>query len=171
VARTPQQRGKTCLRRSAHRATGLLERDLTIQPATALLVSSTDLNWVGLRAILAGWPEVHVIDDVQRREHALPIAAWEHPDLVLVASDLAGMQLLPLMRDLRPASPYSRGIVLGKLLEPKAHGQLVEFDVAAFVQRKTVTPSRIQLILATVCKGEMYVGVDGCREDMNVERT
>ncbi len=111
-----------------------------MQSTTALLVSSTDLNWVGLRAILADWPEVHVIDDVQQRELALPIAARERPDLILVASDLAGMRLVPLVRDLRAASPDSQIVVLGKFPEPEAYGQFVDLDVAGFAQWKTATP-------------------------------
>ncbi len=90
-----------------------------MQSTAALLVSSTNFNWVGLRAILAGWPEVHVIDDMQRREHALSIAARDHPDLILVASNLAGMQLVPLVRDLRAASLHSRIVVLGQFLAPR----------------------------------------------------
>jgi len=85
---------------------------------------------------------VQVIDDVQRREYTLAIAAREQPDLILVASDLAGLRLVPLVRDLRAASPCSRVVVFGKLLEPEAHGHLVDLDVAGFVQWKTVTPER-----------------------------
>jgi len=133
----------------------------TSLPATALLVSSTDLNWVGLRAILAGWLEVQVIDDVQRREHALPIAAREYPDLILVASDLAGLRLVPLVRDLPAASPCSRIVVLGKFLEPEAHGQLDDLDVAGFVQWKVVTPERIRAVLVAIRAGELYVGCKG----------
>ncbi len=109
-----------------------------MQPATALLVSSTDLNWVGLRAILADWPEVHVIDDVQRREYAVPIAARKHPDFILVASDLAGLPLVPLIRDLRAASPCSCVVVLGQSLEPETCSQLDALDVAGFIQWKTL---------------------------------
>ncbi len=115
-----------------------------MQPATALLVSSTDLNWVGLRAILAGWPEVHVIDDVQQREHALPIVAREHPDLILVASDLAGLRLVPLVRDLRAASPCSRIVVLGQFLEPGTYSQLDALGVAGFVQWLASSSGRLQ---------------------------
>jgi len=124
-----------------------------MQSTAALLVSSTNFNWVGLRAILAGWPEVHVIDDVQQREYAMLITAQEcsdlmlitareRSDLILVASDLAGLRLVPLVRDLREASPCSRIVMLGKLLEPEAHGHLVDLDMAGFVQWKTVTPER-----------------------------
>ncbi len=129
-----------------------------MQSTTALLVSSNNFNWVGLRAILAGWPDLRVIDDVQQREHALPIVAREHPDLILVASDLASLRLVPLVRDLREASPCSRIVVLGKTLEPEAHGQLVDLDVAGFVQWKIVTPERIRLVLAAVRDSELYVG-------------
>jgi len=121
----------------------LLEKVAAMQSATALLVSPTDLNWVGLRAILAGWPEMHVIDDVQRREYALPIAAREHPDLILVASDPSlGMQLVPLVRDLRAASPRSGVVVLGQLLDAEDRSQLDALGVVGFIQWKTVASER-----------------------------
>jgi len=85
---------------------------------------------------------VQVIDDVRRREYALPIAVREQPNLILVASDLAGLRLVPLVRDLREASPCSRIMVLGKTLEPEAYSHLVDLDVAGFVQWKTVTLER-----------------------------
>ncbi len=113
-----------------------------MQPATALLVSSTDLDWVGLRAILANWPEVHVIDDVQRREYALAIAAREHPDLILVVSDLVGIQLVPLVRELRAASPRSGVVVLGQSLDAEDRSQLDVLGVVGFIQRKTVASER-----------------------------
>ncbi len=130
-------------------------------PTTALLVSSDNFNWVGLRATLAGWLEMHVVDDVRQREPALRIAARDHPDLILVASDLAGLRLVPLVRDLRAASPLSRIVVLGKLLDPEAHRQLDALDMAAFVQWKTVTPERLWIVLAAVRAGELYVGCKG----------
>jgi len=135
-----------------------------MQLTTILLIPSDNFNWVGLRAILADWPEVRVVADVQRRESALRLAAHEQPDLILAASDLAGMRLVPLVRDLRAASPHSRVVVFGKLLESEAHRELDKLDVAAFVQWKTATPERIRLILAAVRAGELYVGCKGVVE-------
>jgi len=139
-----------------------------MQPGTALLVSSTDLNWVALRAILVGWPEVHVIDDVQRREYALPIAARERPDFILVASDLLlpCLQLVPLVRDLRTVSPDSQLVVFGRPLEPEVHLQLDGLDVAGFVQWDVVTPERVRLALTAVRAGDLYVG---CKDDPRME--
>ncbi len=138
-----------------------------MQSITALLVSSTDLNWVGLRAILAGWPEVHVVDDVQQRELALPIAARDRPDIILVASDLLGMRLVPLVRDLRAASPHSRIVVLGKLLEPEDCSQLDALGVASFVQWKVVTLGCIRLALTAVCESQLYMGCEGVVQQLH----
>ncbi len=139
-----------------------------MQSATALLISSTNFNWVGLRAILAGWPEVQVIDDVQRREYALPIAAREQPDLILVASDLLpGMRLVPLIRDLHMVSTCSRIVVLGKFLEPEPRLQLDGLDVDGFVQWEVVIPERIRLALAAVRAGQLYVDSAGVVQQLH----
>ena len=127
-------------------------------PTTALLVSSTNFNWVGLRGTLAGWPELRVIDDVQQHEPALRITTQEHPDLILLASDLATLRLV---RDLHTASPSSRVVVLDQRLEPETYSQLDALGVAGFIQWKAVTPERIRLALATICEGQLYVG---CKE-------
>jgi len=129
-----------------------------MQPATALLVSSTNFNWVGLRAILAGWSEVQVIDDVQRREYALAIAAREHPDLILVASDLAGVRLVPIVSSLRAASPCSRIVVLGQFLEPEDRNQLDDLGVAGFIYWGAGISGHVRLALAAVWEGPLYVG-------------
>jgi len=142
-----------------------------MQSTTALLVSSTDLNWVALRALLAGWPEVHVIDDVQRREYALPVAAREQPDLILIAADLAGVCVVPLVRDLRAVSPRSRIVVVGKFLEPEAHNQLDDLDVASFIQWKTVTLETLWLAIAAVRDGKMQVvGKEASRATLQLIR-
>ncbi len=54
-----------------------------MQPTAVLLISSDNLNWVGLRATLADWPEVRVVADVQRREPAVRVAAHEQGRLIL----------------------------------------------------------------------------------------
>jgi len=54
-----------------------------MQPTAILLISSDNFNWVGLRATLADWPEVHVVADVRQREPALRVAAHGQPDLIL----------------------------------------------------------------------------------------
>ncbi len=145
-----------------------------MQPATALLVSSTDLNWVGLRATLAGWPEMHV-DDVQQRDYALAVAARERPDLILilVASDLAGLRLVPLVRDLREASLHSRVVVLGQPLDPKAHRQLDALGMAGFIHWMTVTTEALRLVIvAAVSDGKMQAGgTDVSRATLHVRRS
>ncbi len=98
---------------------------------------------------------MRIVADVQQRESAVQASAREQPDLIFVASDLAGVSPVPLVRELRAVSPASQAIMIGKLLTPEEHSQLAELDLAGFLQWKCVTPERIRLVSETVRDGEV----------------
>lgn len=126
-----------------------------MQPITVLLVRSTTVHWTKLRAMLQGWSEAHIVDDVQRREPGVQVAAREQPDLILVASDLPGVPPVPLVRDLRGASAQSQIIMIGKVLTPEEHRQLADLDLAGFLQWTSVTPERLRSVIDAVRDGEV----------------
>jgi len=125
------------------------------QLQTSLIIRSSTFNWVGLRATVETWPDMRIVADVQQRESAVQAATRERPDLVFVASDLAGVSPVALVRDLRAVSPTSQAIMIGKLLTPEEHSQLAELDLAGFLQWKCVTPERIRLVSEAVRDGEV----------------
>jgi len=82
-------------------------------------------------------------------------AIREQPDLIFVASDLAGVSPVALVREVRAVSPTSQVIMIGKLLTPEEHSQLADLDLAGFLQWKCVTPERLRLVSETVRDGEV----------------
>jgi DNA-binding NarL/FixJ family response regulator len=101
---------------------------------SVLLVSSQHFNSVGLRATVEEWPQVQIVADVQHYDAAVQVASREHPDFIFIASDLLNVRVVPLVRDLCTASPTSQIIMIGRLLEPEAHGQLADRDLAGYLQ-------------------------------------
>jgi len=132
-----------------------------MQPTTVLLVHPVAFYWTKLRAMLQEWPEVHIVDDVQRREPAVQIAAAEEPDLIFVASNLPGVAPVPLVRDLRHAHVQSQIIMIGKLLAPEEHRQLADLDLASFLQWTCVTPERLRNVIETVRDGTVRAASAG----------
>jgi len=103
---------------------------------------------------------VRVIDDVQRREYALPIAARERPDLIRVASELPpGAPLVPLVRDLRAANPHSWVVALGQPLEPEARHRRDDLDKLGVIHWIIMAPEALWLMIAAVSDGKVGRGV------------
>ena len=132
-----------------------------MQPATVLFVHPTTFHWTKLRTTLRGWPDVHIVDGVQRRDLAGQVAAREQPDLILVASDLPGVPPVPLVSDLHHASAQSQIIMIGPLLDPEEHRQLADLDLACFLQWTCVTPERLWNVIEAVRDGMIRAGSAG----------
>src|SRR4051794_16392714 len=80
---------------------------------TLLLLSSEHPNWVDLRLSLEAWPHGQVVGDVQQVAEAIALASTLQPRVILVDADAPDRPLVPLVGDLRAASPASRIMVLG----------------------------------------------------------
>ncbi len=132
-----------------------------MQPATALLVHPLTLQWTKLHAVLQEWPDVDILDNVQRLEIAVQVAMRDQPDLIFVASDAPGVSAVPLVRELRHANAQSQIIMIGKVLDPEEHRQLADLDLAGFLQGTCVTPERLWNVIETVRDGIVRVGSVG----------
>lgn len=86
-----------------------------------------------------------------------PSAAREHPDVIFLASDLPSIRPVPLVRDLRSASPQSRIIMIGPLLTPEEHRQLAELGLDGFFGWECITAEKIEHVIETVRSGSMRV--------------
>jgi len=133
-----------------------------MQPTTTiLLISSPHLNWERLRALLAKQRHAHVIGEVRRHDEAVRAAAAEQPDVIIAGSDIPGVPIIALVQELRAASPTSRIVVVGKLLDSLCHKQLMDLGIRAFLLWKNVTEETLWPLLGIVqhdlCAGSVEV--------------
>ncbi len=122
-----------------------------MQPTTTiLLISSPHLNWERLRALLAKQRHAHVVGEVHQHDDAVRVAIAEQPDVIITGSDVPHTPIIALVQALRAASPTSRIVVVGKLLDGLCHIQLRELGVYGFLLWKDVTEETLWPLLETV---------------------
>jgi DNA-binding NarL/FixJ family response regulator len=121
-----------------------------MQSTTILLISSPHAHWVDLQTMLCKLRHVHVIGEAQRHEEAMRITTVEQPDIIFVGSDLPGLPVVPLVQEVREASPTSWIVVVGKLLDCADHVSLTQLGVAAFVVWKDVTEVKLRIVIEGV---------------------
>jgi len=122
------------------------------QPTTTqiVLISSPHLNWERLRTLLDKQRHVQVIGEVHRHDEAARVAAAEQPDVIIAGSDIPGVPIIALVQELRAASPTSRIVVVGKLLDALCYIQLTDLGVRGFLVWKDVTEETLWPLLETV---------------------
>ncbi len=104
-----------------------------------LLISSPHLNWERLRTLLAKQRYVQVVGEGHRRDEAVEVAAAEQPDVIIAGSDIPGTPIVTLVQELRAASPASRIVVVGKLLDSGDHVRLIHLGVLSFLLWKDIS--------------------------------
>ncbi len=133
-----------------------------MQPTTTiLLISSLHPNWERLRALLAKQRHAQVVREVRQLDEAMRVAAAEQPDVIIADSDVPGVPIIALVQDLRAASPTSRIVVVGKLLDSLCHKHLMDLGIRAFLLWKNVTEETLWPVLGIVqhdiCAGSVEV--------------
>ncbi len=128
---------------------------------TVLLINSPHLNWERLRALLAKQRHAQVVGQVHRHDDAVCLAAAEQPDVIIIGSDVPNVPIIALVQDLRAASPTSRIVVVGKLLDSLCHKQLMDLGVRGFLLWKSVTEETLwpllEIVQHDICAGSMEV--------------
>jgi two-component system nitrate/nitrite response regulator NarL len=119
-----------------------------MQPTTTvLLISSPHLNWERLRALLAKQRHAQVVGEVHQCDEAVRHAVGEQPDVIIAGSDVPGVPIIVLVQELRDASPASRIVVVGKLLDSVCHRQLTDLGARGFLLWKDVTEETLWPLL------------------------
>jgi len=128
---------------------------------SVLLVSADHVTcqWLGLRALLREQPDLRVLADVRQASEALRIATDQHPDHVLVDAAVGGMGLVPLVRQMRRASPESQIVVVGatEALRRDTLLQLVEQGVRGYLLWEGLCGEAVVRCLATVREDDLLV--------------
>ncbi len=133
------------------------------QPMTILLISAEHANWVGLQRVLRKQRRVHVIGEIRQREEALRGASAAQPDSIFVGSDLPGVPVVPLARELRVASPTSHLVVAGRLLTSAEHDELMTLKARGFLLWNDLDEDSVPSILGVVRRG-LYVASEAVVE-------
>lgn len=126
-------------------------------PATVLLVSADHVHWLGLHALLAGQPEMRLLDDVRQAAVAARIAAADHPDYIVADAD--GNGIVPLARQCGRASPASRVVVVGAR-EALRHDQLerlIELGLRGYLLWEGLRREAVVRCLAAVRDDGLFV--------------
>jgi DNA-binding NarL/FixJ family response regulator len=87
---------------------------------TILLVGTDEPLWEDLRAVLRTRRTVRIVGDVRSAHEAESLAIGLHPDVVIVAAEIANGALAQLVDTLSAVSPGSKIIVIG---EQESFGQ------------------------------------------------
>ncbi len=126
---------------------------------TIVLVSSDHPQAARARAALAAYPTLAIGGAVRTGEKAVRLAARDHPDAIVLAADLPGRLLAPLVRDLRAASDASRIVVIGELaaLDGETVALLLDLGVAACLLWADVRPEELPRHVATVLDSKALV--------------
>ncbi len=98
------------------------------------------------------------------------IATVEQPDIIFVGSDVPGLPVVPLVQELRAASPTSRIVVVGKLLESADHAYLTQLGLAAFVVWKDVTEVKLRIVIEGVLNDLRLVSIAAAERRAMLDR-
>jgi len=124
-----------------------------MQPLTIMLISSPHANWIKLHTMLYNCRHVECIVDIQQCDEAIRRVSVEQPDIIFASSDVPRLHIVALVQELRTASPASRIIVVGKLLDGVCHVQLTDLGTRGFLLWKDVTEETLWPLLETVQHG------------------
>jgi DNA-binding NarL/FixJ family response regulator len=137
---------------------------MQLPQSTILLISSQHPNWVDLRLSLEAWPHGQVVGDVQQVAEGIELASTLQPRVILVDADAPDRPLVPLVGDLRAASPASRIMVLGAretldhdVLMALWHRGLVGYLVWEGLRAETLLRGMVMVVDADVLVGSRVV--------------
>ncbi len=110
-----------------------------MQPTTTiLLISSPHANWAGLQVMLRKQRRFQIIGEVRQGDEAMRAIAAEQPDIIIAGSDLPGLPIVSLVREVRATQPASQIVVVGRLRTRAEHVELTARGVRGFVLWKDI---------------------------------
>ncbi len=143
-----------------------------MQPTqSSVLLVGTDhvtCQWLGLRALLQEQPDLRVLADVTQTSEALRLTTDQHPDHALIDAAVSGMGLVPLVRQMRRASPATWVVVVGtrETLRRDTLTQLTEQKVRGYLLWEGLGGDVVMHCLALVREDELLVGHRAVLEEL-----
>lgn len=125
-------------------------------PIRVLLADDHTLVRAGIRALLAGMPEVEVVGEAADGEAALALALNLRPDVVLMDIAMKGMNGLQAAARLHEALPAARVIILSMHATGDYLQQALRAGAAGYMLKDAAT-LELQLALTAVVRGDTYL--------------
>jgi len=129
---------------------------MDVTPTPTLLLVGVDHSYTAaLRLALTAWSPVRLVGDVPPGEESVAHAARLRPDALLLAVNLPGQRLAPLVRALRVASPGSKMLVSAArvALDAAMVRALFEWGVRGCLTIEDAPPTAVPPYLMTVLAG------------------
>jgi DNA-binding NarL/FixJ family response regulator len=90
-----------------------------MQRRTVLLISSPEIGWADLRAVLRSLRDIRIAGEATTAREAIAVAAAEAPGVIISAATVDGTSAAPLLLDLRlRVCPTSKIVVFASRLDP-----------------------------------------------------
>ena len=126
-----------------------------MQPPTILLVSPDPTHAARLQAALTTTSALRLVGDVRHSAEATREAVRLRPAAIVLAADLPGRLLVPLVGDLRAASDASKVIVIGArvTLDGAMLRALFDLGVTGCLAWEDASPEALPHYLTTVLAG------------------
>ena len=130
--------------------------------SNVLLISADHVTcqWLGLRAFLQAEPDLCVLADIQQATEIMQVVADQHPDYVIIDAAVGGIGLVPLVRQMRRASPASRIVVIGTkdMLRRDTLLQLIEQGTRGYLLWEGLDGETVVHCLAVVREDDVLAG-------------
>ncbi len=146
------------------RVTGTQERGRRVTPAAPLRVLVVDDDPVyraGLRAVIAGQPDLLMVGEASSAREAFPLLG-QAPDVLLLDLLLPGMDGISALTEIKLRAPKLRIVMLSALAEARDVQEALAAGVAAFVG-KTVS---VQVLLSTLRGAGMDAGAPAPADEL-----
>ncbi len=130
-----------------------------MQPQTILLVGADQPHIARLRAALTTSPALRLAGDVRHSAEAAGEAARLRPAAIVLAADLPGRLLVPLVQDLHTASDASKVLIVvaRATLDDATLRALLDLGVSGCLAQEDTPPETLPHSLASVLAGGVVI--------------
>jgi len=122
-----------------------------------MVVDDHELVRIGLRYILADYPEIKIVGEAVDGESAIRMNRELHPDVVLLDVSLPGLSGFEVTSRLKQASSVLAIIILTVHEQAPYPGQLLEAGASGYLTKGCSTMELVQAI-KTVSRGGRHIG-------------